>query len=178
MKETEIEKYIEAILFGAGDSVLVNDIAEAMELEPEVIIKATNSLAESYDKEKRGLRIIKLENSYQMCSREDYADVIQKIFEPRRKQALSPSALETLSIIAYNQPITKGRIEVIRGVDSSYSVSRLIERGFIEEAGRLDAPGKPILYITTEEFLRCFGLESLNDLPEIPEIPEMPEEEL
>lgn len=166
MDDLKIECAVEAILFGAGDAVPADEIAEALEITLDQAEKVISALAKKYDDEKRGIKIIRLEQAYQMCSREDYYDVIRTITEPRRQQALSSSALETLSIIAYNQPITRSRIELIRGVDSSYSVARLLERGYIDEAGRLEAPGRPILYVTTEEFLRCFGLSSLSDLPE------------
>ena len=121
--------------------------------------------------EKRGFKIIKIEDSYQMCSREDYYDQIRAVTQPRRKQGLSMAALETLSIIAYNQPITRSRVEFIRGVDCTGSIARLCERGLIDEVGRMDTPGKPILYGTTDEFLRCFGLESISELPELAEPP-------
>lgn len=165
MNSKQLECAIEAILFGAGESVSAGDLAEALETSADDIHRAVNVLADKYNIERRGLRIIRLEDSYQMCSREDYFDYIRRITEPRRKQALSPSALETLSVIAYHQPVTKSSVELIRGVDSTYSINKLSERGLIDEAGRLDAPGRPILYITTEEFLRCFGLKSLEDLP-------------
>jgi len=162
-----IESAIEAILFGVGDAVSLEEISNSVEVDIDTTRKIINILADKYNMEKRGVRIIELDGSYQMCSREDYYDYIRKVTEPKRKQALSSAALETLSIIAYNGSITKSKIEQIRGVDCSGSIARLVERGLIDEAGRLDAPGRPILYETTTEFLRCFGLKSLNELPDI-----------
>lgn len=162
-----LECMIEALLFGAGESVTAQEIAQALEIDTAAARQIVQRLATLYDEQKRGLKIITLGDSFQMCSREDYAQYVRKITEPKRRLGLSSSVLETLSIIAYHQPITKSRIELIRGVDSSYSVLKLSERGLIDEVGRLDAPGRPILYGTTEEFLRCFGLTSLEDLPHV-----------
>lgn len=170
------ECLLEAVLFGAGDSVTVQELAAAMGIEPAAVRETAEALAAKYEREARGIKIITLADAYQMCTREQYVDAVRAVTEPKRKRGLSSSALETLSIVAYHQPITKGRIELIRGVDSSYSVLKLLERGFIEEAGRLDAPGRPILYKTTEEFLRSFGLSSLEELPktDVSEETEMP----
>lgn len=158
---------IEAILFSAGAAVEEEQLAAALGLDIGVIRKITKRLMDCYDEEKRGMRIIKLEDSYQMCTREDYYESIRRINEPKRKQGLSSAALETLSIIAYNQPVTKSAVENIRGVDCSGPLARLLERGLVEEAGRLEKPGKPILYATGNEFLRSFGLSSLCDLPRV-----------
>ena len=163
----ELECRAEAVLFGAGESVSAVELADALEVDVPAARETVLRLAERYEEEKRGLKIIVLGDAYQMCSREEYAEFVRRVTEPKRRKGLSSSALETLSIIAYNQPITKSRIELIRGVDSTYSILKLTERGLIDEAGRLDAPGRPILYITTEEFLRCFGLSSLENLPEV-----------
>ncbi|MBE7062581.1 MAG: SMC-Scp complex subunit ScpB [Ruminococcaceae bacterium] len=163
----ELECKTEAVLFGAGESVTVAELAHALEIEVPAARQIVVRLAEQYERESRGLKIITLGDAFQMCTREEYAECVRKVTEPKRRRGLSSSALETLSVIAYNQPITKSRIEMIRGVDSSYSVLKLTERGLIDEAGRLDAPGRPILYVTTEEFLRCFGLTSLEALPQV-----------
>ncbi|MBQ7032179.1 MAG: SMC-Scp complex subunit ScpB [Clostridia bacterium] len=163
----ELECKTEAVLFGAGESVTVAELAQALEIEVPAARQIVVRLAEQYERESRGLKIITLGDAFQMCTREEYAECVRKVTEPKRRRGLSSSALETLSVIAYNQPITKSRIEMIRGVDSSYSVLKLTERGLIDEAGRLDAPGRPILYVTTEEFLRCFGLTSLEALPQV-----------
>lgn len=170
---------LEAVLFGAGDSVTVTELAEALGIEAAAVRETAEALAAKYERDARGIKIITIADAYQMCTREEYVDAVRTVTEPKRKRGLSSSALETLSVIAYNQPITKGRIELIRGVDSSYSVLKLLERGLIEEAGRQDAPGRPILYRTTEEFLRSFGLSSLEALPrtEMPPETEIPSDE-
>lgn len=163
----ELECRAEAVLFGAGESVTTAELAEALEISMPAARETVMRLCTRYEEEKRGLKIIMLGDAFQMCSREEYADDVRKVTEPKKRRGLSTSVLETLSVIAYNQPITKSRIEAIRGVDSTYSIVKLTERGLIEEAGRLDAPGRPILYETTEEFLRCFGLPSLSELPQV-----------
>ena len=165
--KSSIHQIIEAILFSTGEPVEVKEISDALEIESAEVIRAINELSDKYDKEKSGLKILKIDSSYQMCSREDYYEFVKKVCEPKRRAPLSSATLETLSIVAYNQPITKSKIELIRGVDSSGSVLRLVERGLIEESCRLDAPGRPILYVTTKEFLRCFGLNSISDLPDL-----------
>lgn len=163
----ELECRAEAVLFGAGESVSCGELASALEISIPAARQIMERLQTKYDEEKRGVKIIVLGDAFQMCTREEYADAVRKVTEPKRRRGLSPSALETLSVIAYHQPITKSRVEQIRGVDSSYSMLKLAERGLIDEAGRLDAPGRPILYATTEEFLRCFGLTSLEALPQV-----------
>lgn len=172
-----IECALEAILFSLGEAVEVERIAEALEVNEDEVIKAFNSLKGKYEKEKRGIRLIEIENSFQMCSNSDYYEYIQKVSQTKKQAGLSSAALETLSIIAYNQPVTKATMDFIRGVDCSYSVTRLLERGFIDELGRAETPGRPILYGTTQEFLRCFGLKSLEDLPPLPEKEMLEEEE-
>lgn len=170
MEIRQLESMIEAILFGVGEAVSLQEIAKATETDEETVRRVVNLLSDKYDADKRGIKIIQLESSYQMCSREDYHEYIRKVIEPKRQQPLSGAALETLTIIAYNQPITRSRVDFIRGVDSAGSVYRLLERGLIEEVGRLEAPGRPILYGTTLEFLRVFGLKSLDDLPKPEEL--------
>ena len=169
MKNKELSA-LEALLFSSGAPVTVGEIAIALEVTQAKAKDLAHTLMDLYDNEKRGLKIIRLEDAYQMCSREDYHECIRRVREHAKKQALSNAALETLSIIAYNQPITRSRIEFIRGVDCSGSVSTLCQRALIEEAGRMDIPGKRILYRTTNEFLRCFGLSSLDELPEVSEL--------
>ncbi len=163
----ELECKAEAVLFGAGESVSCAELAAALEIDIPAARQTVLRLAGRYEEENRGVKIITLGDAFQMCTREAYADCVRKVTEPKRRRGLSPSVLETLSVIAYHQPITKSRVEAIRGVDSSYSMLKLAERGLIDEAGRLDAPGRPILYVTTEEFLRCFGLTSLEELPQV-----------
>ncbi len=157
---------LESLLFAAGDSVPKDQLAEIMELSVEVVEQTADKLNEEYREKNRGLRVLLLEDSYQLCTAESYFPYIQRLKEPRRKQNLSPAALETLAVVAYHQPVTRSSIEFIRGVNSDGPVNRLIERGLIEENGRLDAPGRPILYVTTQEFLRSFGLSSLSGLPD------------
>lgn len=171
MKFNKLTNAVEAILFSCADVVKISEISQSLDISAEVACDIVQSLSEYYDSEKRGFKIIKIEDGFQICSREDYYDYIRNVTQPRRKQGLSMAALETLSIVAYNQPITRSRVEFIRGVDCTGSITRLCERGLIDEVGRMDTPGKPILYGTTDEFLRCFGLESLNQLPELAEPP-------
>ena len=157
---------LESLLFAAGDSVPLDQLAEIMELTEEAVALAADQLNREYENGGRGLRVLQLENSYQLCTSERFFAYIQKLKEPKRKQNLSPAALETLAVVAYHQPVTRSSIGFIRGVNSDGPVNKLIERGLIEEHGRLDAPGRPILYVTTQEFLRAFGLSSLSGLPD------------
>ncbi len=172
-----IECALEAILFSLGEEVEIEKLAEALEVHEDEIKEAIKVLSERYEKENRGIQIIEIENSVQMCSNPEYYEGIKRVTQIKKQAGLSSAALETLSIIAYNQPVTKATIEFIRGVDCTYSVARLVERGFIDELGRADTPGRPILYGTTVEFLRCFGLKSLEDLPPLPERQQSEEEE-
>lgn len=167
MDKNKIPYAIEGILFAAGEPVKTAKLAAVLETDSETIIEAVNLLKYNYDTEGRGFRIIDIDEGYQICSRPDYYNYIQLILGEQRRQALSNAAMEALAIIAYKQPITKGQVEYIRGVNSDGAVNRLVERGLIDEAGRLDAPGRPILYKTTQTFLRCFGLSTPKDLPEI-----------
>ena len=164
-----IECALEAVLFSLGEAVEIEKLAEALEVKEEEIKEASAALQKKYEEENRGIKIIEIENSLQMCSNPEYCEGIKRVTQIKKQAGLSSAALETLSIIAYNQPVTKGTIEFIRGVDSTYSVTRLLERGFIDELGRAETPGRPILYGTTTEFLRCFGLKSLEELPPLPE---------
>ncbi len=164
-----IESALEAVLFSLGEAVEIDRLAEALEVREDEIRNAFLNLQKRYEDEERGIKLIEIENSIQMCSNPDYFECIKRVTQIKKQAGLSSAALETLSIIAYNQPVTKGTIEFIRGVDCTYSVTRLLERGFIDELGRAETPGRPILYGTTMEFLRCFGLKSLEDLPPLPE---------
>ncbi len=157
---------LESYLFAAGASVPKDQLAEIMELSEDEIDELAKRLEESYEAQKRGLRLLHLDDCYQLCTAEEFYPYIQKLKEPRRRQNLSPAALETLAVVAYHQPVTRSSIEFIRGVNSDGPVNKLVERGLIEEKGRLDAPGRPILYVTTQEFLRSFGLSSLSGLPD------------
>ena len=169
MELQNLEHALEAILFAAGDPVPVVRLAEVLELPVFDVETALKRLADSYLFDRRGIRIIRLETTYQMCSDPQYAPEIRGVLETRRAGQLSPALLEVLSIVAYRQPVTRAYIEQVRGVDSTYSVAALAEKSLIEEAGRLDVPGRPILYRTTADFLRVFGLSSLEDLPPLPE---------
>ena len=170
MELSELQRAIEAILFAAGERVEVSRLADALAQDPADIISAADSLADMLAFERRGIRVIKLEDGYQMVSSGEMADLVTKCLETRKPPKLSASQLEALTIVAYYQPATKAMVEQIRGVDSSYSISALLNKKLIEEAGRLNVPGRPILYRTTPDFLRTFGLTSLEELPPIEKI--------
>lgn len=158
---------IEGILFAAGEPVKAAKLAVVLDTSIEKVNDAVEELKDEYARDHRGFNIIDILEGYQICSRPEYYTYIQEILGEQRNQPLSNAAMEALAIIAYKQPITRGQIEHIRGVNSDGCVNRLYERGLIEEKGRLDAPGRPILYVTTENFLRCFGLKTPEELPPI-----------
>ena len=168
MEVKEIESAIEGILFAAGDPVGVERLCMALDLDRATVDAVCQRLADYYSYERRGVRLLRLENSYQLCSAPEHADCIRRAFESRRPARLSQPALEVLAIIAYYQPATRAYVDQVRGVDSAYTVGLLLERDLIEECGRLAVPGRPILYRTTQTFLRSFGLSSLEELPELP----------
>lgn len=168
MELKELESALEGILFAAGEPVGVERLCLTLDIDRPTIDAVAQRLADHYSYERRGIRLLRLENSYQLCSAPEYADVIRKTLESRRPAKLSQPALEVLAIIAYYQPATRAYVDQIRGVDSSYTMSLLLERDLIEESGRLAVPGRPILYRTTKNFLRSFGLSSLEELPELP----------
>ena len=168
MELEQLQRTIEAILFAAGERIEIQRLADVLETDPSEIEKATDALADEYAFQRRGIRILKLEKGYQMVSSGEMADYVTKALETRKPPKLSSSQLETLTIIAYYQPATKAMVEQIRGVDSAYSVAALLN--LIEEAGRLNVPGRPIQYRTTPDFLRTFGLSSLEELPPIEKI--------
>ena len=167
MDMEELQRIIEAILFAAGECVEISRLSVSLEVDENEIIAAADALADKLSFDRRGIRVIRLENAYQMVSSGEMADYVTKTLETRKPPKLSASQLEALTIIAYYQPATKALVEQIRGVDSSYSVSALLNKKLIEEAGRLNVPGRPIQYKTTPDFLRTFGLSSLEDLPAI-----------
>ena len=167
MEEAEIKRAIEAILFAAGDPVGVDRMALAIGAGRDQIEENLKALMDAYSFERRGMRIIRLEDAYQMVSAQELSEVISRALETRKPPKLSASALETLTVIAYYQPTTKAFVEQIRGVDSSYTISALLNKKLIEEQGRLSVPGRPFLYGTTPDFLRTFGIASLDDLPEV-----------
>lgn len=170
MELTELQRAIEAILFAAGERVEIARLAMALEVDEKDIEEAADALAGSLAYERRGIRIIRLDRGYQMVSSGEMAEYVTKALETRKPPKLSSSQLEALTIIAYYQPATKAMVEQIRSVDSSYSISALLNKKLIEEAGRLNVPGRPILYKTTPDFLRTFGLASLEELPPIEKI--------
>ena len=164
----EIEAAIEGILFASGEPVSIERICMATELDRPTAEQVLRRLGDYYAYERRGIRLVQMDESYQLCSSPDYADTIRRAFEIRTSATLSPPALEVLTIIAYYQPTTRAYVDQVRGVDSSYTMSLLLERGMIEECGRLQVPGRPHLYRTTKKFLRDFHLSSLEELPELP----------
>ena len=165
MNIKQLEAVVEAILFTMGESVEVERLAAALEHDEETVRKIIRSMMTRYDEEDRGVHIIELDGAFQMCTKPELYDYLVKIAHTPKKHVLTDVLLETLSIIAYKQPITRLEIEKIRGVSCSHAVNKLVEYGLICEAGRLDAPVRPITFETTEEFLRYFGIESLDDLP-------------
>lgn len=167
LEHNEIQRAIMAILFAAGEPVDVKRLSFSLEVDEDIIHREAQSLMDTLSYNRSGIRILRLENAYQMCSSGEMAGFVTKTLETRKPPKLSPSQLETLTIIAYYQPATKAYVEQLRGVDSSYSVSALLTKKLIEECGRLNVPGRPILYRTTPDFLRTFGLQSLEELPEI-----------
>ena len=164
----EIEAAVEGILFASGEPVHIDRICLAAELDRPTAELVLQKLMDYYSFERRGMRLLRLEDSWQLCSAPEYADVIRRAFEIRKPAKLSQPALEVLTIIAYYQPTTRAYVDQIRGVDSSYTVGLLLDRHLIEEGGRLQVPGRPRLYRTTKAFLRAFHLNSLEDLPEMP----------
>lgn len=164
----EIEAAVEGILFASGEPVHIDRICLAAELDRPTAELVLQKLMDYYSFERRGMRLLRLEDSWQLCSAPEYADVIRRAFEIRKPAKLSQPALEVLTIIAYYQPTTRAYVDQIRGVDSSYTVGLLLDRHLIEECGRLQMPGRPRLYRTTKAFLRAFHLNSLEDLPEMP----------
>ena len=163
----DIEAAVEGILFASGEPVAVDRICVALEMDRNTVEMVLQKLADYYSYERRGIRLVRMEDTWQMCSAPEYGDMIRKAFEIRKPAKLSQPALEVLTIIAYYQPTTRAYVDQIRGVDSSYTVGLLLDRHLIEECGRLQVPGRPRLYRTTQTFLRAFHLNSLDDLPEM-----------
>ena len=169
MSIEKTEAAIEAILFTMGESVEAEKIAVAIEHDVDTTVRIIHNMMDKYENEDRGIKIIELEGSFQLCTKEEYYDNLIRICSQPRRYTLTDAALETLSIIAYKQPVTKREIEKIRGVNSDRSVNKLVELELVKEVGRLDAPGRPMLFGTTEEFLRTFGVGSIDELPVISE---------
>ncbi|MBQ6825182.1 MAG: SMC-Scp complex subunit ScpB [Clostridia bacterium] len=159
----------EAVLYAGGEPLSIERFAQVFEISPDKVVKVMDALAEKMEKSGSGLELLRLENTYQLATKTDYADYIKKAYDMRRRTPLSSAALEVLAVVAYNQPVTKSFIEQVRGVDCSGVVTTLIEKGLLEERGRLELPGKPLLYGTTKNFLRCFSLADLTELPPLPQ---------
>ena len=170
MEQQEMCKAIEAILFAAGERVELSRLSFALEAPQGLVAEAADTLASEYAYARRGIRILKLEDGYQMVSAGEMADFVTKALETRKPPKLSASQLEALTVIAYYQPATKAMVEQIRGVDSSYCIGALLNKRLIAEAGRLNVPGRPIQYVTTPDFLKTFGLSSLEELPPIEKV--------
>lgn len=168
MEIDKIKQIIESIMFAVGRDVSINELSSVLELAPENVQEIVESMRTEFEESGRGVQIIKVNNGYQLCSRKENYEYIYQIIDKRNKPNLSQAALETLAIIAYNPKITRAEIESIRGVNSDGTIYKLLDHNLIEDAGRLDAPGRPTMYQTTKEFLRLFGYTSLEELPELP----------
>lgn len=176
MEIREIQAVIEAVLFAAGDPVELEQLADIVDVDKKSLREILENMEDNYSYEKRGIHMIRMEDAYQLCTRGEFSEYVSRLAEPPRKMNLSNASLEVLSIVAYKQPVTKSSIEHIRGVNCDYIVNRLVERNFIEEKGRLDAPGRPILFGTTQHFLRIFGIAELSELPEFDKLGQSIEE--
>ena len=168
MTMSELTSAFEAVLFSGGEPQSIDRFSQVFDIAPEKVVKVMESLEKKLKEQKSGLELLRLDNTYQLATRAEYADYIKKMFDRRRRTPLSPAALEVLAVVAYNQPVTKSFIVQVRGVDCSGVVTTLVEKGLIEERGRLELPGKPLLYGTTKNFLRCFGINDLSGLPPLP----------
>lgn len=167
MNQKQIRAAVEAMLFAAADPISADKLAQAVQLPQASVEAALEDLRTRYQREDSGLCLLHLDTRWQLSTKAEWADCIRRLLDARRAVPLGPAAMETLTVIAYNQPVSRGFIEQVRGVDSSSSVTSLLEKGLIEEAGRLDLPGRPVSFRTTDVFLRCFGLSSLADLPPV-----------
>jgi len=163
VKKTEAA--IEAILFSMGEAVSIKELSNVLEIDDKTLEKIISNMMDKYDDEGRGIRLVRLENSYQLCTKNEHYDVLSKVVNMPKKHNLTDSLMETLSIIAYKQPVTRQDIEAIRGVSCVHAINKLVEYNLITEVGRLDAIGRPILFGTSEDFLRCFGVTSMDELP-------------
>lgn len=169
MEIREYKAAMEAILFANGEPVSLSRIAEALELDMETALRLIEDLTNEYALREGGLRILRLENSYQMCSAKEYAQPVRRVLDLRRNTPLSQAAMEVLAIVAYNQPVTRAFIEQVRGVDCGAVIQGLMTKSLIEERGRLELPGRPLLYGTTTDFLRCFDMSAISELPPLPQ---------
>lgn len=166
----DMKSALEAILFAAGESMPVDRLSLVLGAEVDEVVRFAHELAEDYEREERGIRMLFLDRKLQLCTAPEYAGLITRALEQRKPPMLSQSALETLAIVAYFQPVTRAYIDQVRGVDSTYTVSSLLERGLIETSGKLEAPGRPSLLVTTDVFLRTMGISSLEELPKLPDL--------
>lgn len=168
MNKEQLLSAMEAVLFASGDPVSIDRLSQVFEISPEKVEATASALEKKLEDNKSGIKLIRLENKYQLATRNEFAEYIKKAFDIKRKTPLSPAALEVLAVIAYNQPVTRSFVEQVRGVDCSGVITTLIEKELIEERGRLELPGKPLLYGTTDNFLRCFSISDLSELPPLP----------
>lgn len=172
-KTDKLISKIEAMLFAAGDAIEASKLAEVLDIEVDTVEKMLGHLGGMLDERESGLMLIRVDNKYQLCTREEHADEVRRLMEIKKNTPLSNAAFEVLAVIAYNKTVTRSFIEQVRGVDCSGPISSLVQKGLIEEKGRLDLPGRPLIYGTTDRFLRCFSLNSLDDLPELPKTEEI-----
>ena len=177
MNVNEMQAAAEAMLFACGEPLEIERIAEILEIDVENAESLVLNIAAKYDDSNSGIKIVKMDKKYQICTRKEYAEQVRDILDMKKNAPLSQAAFEVLAVVAYNQPITKAYIEQVRGVDCSGVISTLCQKGLIEEVGRLELPGRPLIYGTTAEFLKCFCITSLDDLPDIPELNEKSVEE-
>lgn len=168
MTDNEIKAACEAVLFACGESVNAKRIAQALEIDEETVEPQLEALVKEYENDKHGISVLKLNDSYLMCNKKQHGEVIRRVMDMKKNAPLSQAALEVLAVVAYNQPVTKAFVEQVRGVDCSGVIGSLTTKNLIEEKGRLELPGRPLLYGTTENFLKCFQLSSLDDLPALP----------
>ncbi|HWR61047.1 MAG TPA: SMC-Scp complex subunit ScpB [Clostridia bacterium] len=168
----EIKSIVEGLLFVAGDAVPIKELCDVISIDEPTLRKILNQMIDSFNEENRGIRIIEVNNCYQFCTKPEHYEYIERLVKPQNRQGLSQASLETLAIIAYKQPITKAQVDYIRGVKSESCFSRLVEKELIHDVGRMDGPGRPILYETTDNFLKLFGLKTIKDLPMLKPLPE------
>ena len=168
MTTAELIPAFEAVLFSGGEPLSIDRFSQVFDISPERVVEVMEALSKKLALNDRGVGLVRMENTYQLATKKGYAGYIKKMFDIKRRTPLSPAALEVLAVVAYNQPVTKSVIEQVRGVDCSGVVTTLVEKGLIEERGRLELPGKPLLYGTTKNFLRCFGISDLTELPPLP----------
>lgn len=169
LNDKELFATLEAVLFAVGEPIELSRLSQGLQVGQDTVVGALNTLKEKYDTEESGLCLLQLDDKYQLCTKKVFADTIRRVIEIKKNAPLSQAAFEVLAIIAYNQPVTKAFIEQIRGVDCTAVITNLCQKSLIEEKGRLDLPGRPLIYGTTPEFLRCFCISSLDELPELPE---------